>query len=174
MAETLGDRIQMAACCITLGELEFQVGEATDAIAHALKAAEIFSSVRDSASAGQAYANAAAYLIVLGDVQRARSCAIDALVGSRDARWSVIIAVAIQQLATTMAFLGDARRAAMLCGYVDKWYREVGYKRDFTEQKTYELLVTALHNELADDEVRKLTLAGSELSEAQAIIEALR
>jgi len=174
LSETLGDRIQMAACCIILAELEFQAGELTEAISLALKAAEMYGSLRDSASAGWAFGNTAAYLIVSGDVQRARLCAIDALVASRDARWSVNIALAIQQLATAMSLLGDVRRAAVLCGYVDKWCRETGFEREFTEQETYKLLVAALHKDLADDDIRRLTMAGSELSEAQAVIEALR
>jgi tetratricopeptide (TPR) repeat protein len=174
LSEALDDRIQTAACRMTLGEMAFAVGEVTQAISFALQAAEVYGSLRDSASKGQAFANAAAYLIVSGDLERAKTCAIDALIGSRDGGWSVTIAIAIQQLATAMALLGDHSRAALLCGYVDRWFREVGYEREYTEQTTYELLVSALGSKLAEEDIRRLTKAGSELSEAQAIVEALR
>jgi predicted ATPase/ribosome-binding protein aMBF1 (putative translation factor) len=174
LSQTLGDRLQLATCCIHLGELEFKAGEVTEAISHALEAADMFGSFRDSASAGWALHNAAAYLIASGDLERGRLCAIDALVASRDARSAVNITIAILQIATTMSLLGNARRAAVLCGYVDKWFRESGFEREFTEQQTYALLVAALCKELAEDELLQLTMAGTELSEAQAVIEALR
>lgn len=49
----------------------------------------------------------------------------------------------------------------------------MGVDRDVTEQRTYDVLMTALHEKLGDPEIASLAAEGAQLSEDQAVAEAL-
>jgi hypothetical protein len=120
-----------------------------------------------------ALVNSAAYLLVLGDIDGARVAAGQALALERRAQHSMNAAITTQHLATVAALRSGSRRAARLCGYVDAWYRSEGCERDTTERRTYEILLTALHEKLTDAEIEALAAEGALLSEDQAVAEAL-
>jgi tetratricopeptide (TPR) repeat protein len=159
----------------SLAELEFDMGNPRQAVAVAEEAAgavpedqwdRLFSSDRSAMSALRF--NAAAYRLMLGEVEEARLAALDAL--KLAPRWYSSIsgrnvAIPAQHLATVAALRGDADRAARLMGYVDGWYAAAGEVREPTEQRTYEILVAALKKRLREADIERLAVAGALLDE---------
>jgi hypothetical protein len=79
----------------------------------------------------------------------------------------------MQHPATVAALSSDAHRGARLRGCADASYRNLGYEPEGTEQRTYDILMTALHEKLSDAEIESLAAEGAQLSEDQAVAEAL-
>jgi tetratricopeptide (TPR) repeat protein len=116
--------------------------------------------------------NVAAYRLVLGRADAAAAPAREALSLARNEQLHGA-AIAIQHLATVGAVRGDVQRAARLRGYVDAWYRAEGCEREFTEQRTYDILMPALQEKLAAGDLERLAGEGAELSEDEAAADAL-
>ncbi len=79
----------------------------------------------------------------------------------------------IHHLATVAACSRDPRRGARLRGYVDARYRSEGYEREPTEQRMNDLLASALSEKLSAAEIEAFAAEGAQLSEDQAVAEAL-
>ena len=79
--------------------------------------------------------------------------------------------LAIQHLASVALATGDARRAALLGGFVDARYAALGLIRDTSEQYTYERLRAGLQAALSADEVAQAVSEGAALSEDIAVAE---
>lgn len=172
LATALGDEIQAIQIRGNMAEVEFEKGNAAGALELA-KAIEFQThGLRTDLTRIQALVNGAAYRIALGDVPGARSVARDALRLARGVQLSHAT-VAIQHLATVAALSAEARRGARLRGYVDMSIRSDGYEREPTEQRTYDILMTALREKLSDAEIESLAAEGAQLSEDQAVAEAL-
>jgi predicted ATPase/class 3 adenylate cyclase len=172
LATALGNERLEAIIRLNMAELEFQIGNtartlelvsAVKAGAHGLRSVE---------HVMYTLTNSAAYKIALDDIAGARRDASEALRLARGAS-SFITAVATQHLATVAARSGDPRRGARLRGYVDASYRSEDYEREPTEARTYDILMTALHEQLTDAEIETLAAEGAQLSEDQAVAEAL-
>jgi hypothetical protein len=157
---------------LNMAELEFGAGDSTRALEFAREAASAAQLAHVKRLEIAARANAAAYELVLGNIEGARGSAREALELARGAH-SMDAAIAIQHLATVAARTGDAISGARLRGYVDAWYRNEGCERDLTERRTYELLMTALRERLSEAQIEALDLEGSALSEEEAALEAL-
>jgi hypothetical protein len=71
------------------------------------------------------------------------------------------------------ALKGDVRGAAALLGYVDEWYRSVGYERDWSERKIREIISDVLSKQMPEDELLKALKSGGALSEDDAVALAL-
>ena len=69
---------------------------------------------------------------------------------------------------------GDARRGAQLLGYVDAQLVALGIARQPTEQWGYDKLMSALREQLNEDEIARLAAEGAAWSEDQAVEEALK
>ena len=80
---------------------------------------------------------------------------------------------AMQHLATVAALSGDVRRGARLRGSVDASCRDMGIEREVTEQRTYDILMTALREKLTDAEIESLAVERAQLEEDQAVAEAM-
>ncbi|MBV8068135.1 MAG: hypothetical protein JO113_09155, partial [Candidatus Eremiobacteraeota bacterium] len=172
LATALGDDDTAMHIRLNMAELEFHMGSLAQALELA-RAVEVETrGTRRTRDAISALVNGAAYRIALDDISGARAAAHDALRLGRGEE-ALAVAIAIQHLATVAALRNDPHRGARLRGYVDAWYRNQGYEREFTEQRTYEILMTALHEKLTAAELGALTAEGSQLSEDQAIAEAL-
>ncbi|HET6277013.1 MAG TPA: adenylate/guanylate cyclase domain-containing protein [Candidatus Cybelea sp.] len=172
LATELGEELQALQIRGNMAELEFQKGNAAGAL-ELVEAIEVQThGRRTDLTRIQALVNGAAYRIALGDIPGARSVARDVL---RLARGVQLFhaTIAIQHLATVAALSGDAPRGARLRGYVDALYRNTSFERELTEQRTYEILVTALREKLSDAEIESLAAEGAQLSEDQAVAEAL-
>jgi hypothetical protein len=113
--------------------------------------------------------NAAAYAIVLGELEAAHAAADEALVEARRAGLPNWITVSIQHLATVAALRGETRAAARLCGYCDMMFEREGMARGYTEARTYAILRAALLAGASVEEVAHGTAEGAALTADQAI-----
>ena len=66
--------------------------------------------------------------------------------------------------ALVFALREDLARAATLEGYADAAFARHGYEREFTETTTYARLTALLREELAPDELARLTTEGAALT----------
>ena len=167
-----GDELQAMLIRANMADLEFGKGNAAGAL-ELVKAIEAQTrGLRTESTRISALMNGAAYRIALGDIPGARNNAREALRNAHGVRL-LSAAIATQHLATVATLSGDARRGAQLRGYVDASYRSIGYQREPTEQCTYDILMTALREELSDAEIESLAAEGAQLSEDQAVAVAL-
>ncbi len=158
---------------MNMAELAFRMGDTVRALELTQAIVAAAGNPRSDYTVLHALVNGAAYRIAVGDIAGARS---SARAGLRYARGAFFFdaTIAIAHLAAVAARSGDPRRAARLFGYVDAWYRSnEGYEREPTEQHVYDILMTALHEQLADVEIEALGAEGARLSEDQAVAEAL-
>ncbi|HLY02015.1 MAG TPA: helix-turn-helix domain-containing protein [Candidatus Cybelea sp.] len=166
-----GGSLEATAIRGDLAELEFSAGNPARALEFAEAAAAAARQARAKRVETSALANAAAYQLVLGDIGGARLAAREALALAQSAH-PMNVAIATQHLATVAALRGDARCGARLRGYVDAWYSAEGCERDVTERRTYDILMNALRERLAGDEIEALAAEGALLSEEQAVLAA--
>ena len=172
-------RTQWLATMTTLAEVESDMGNIRQAAAVADEAAAavpriewpgLFWSDVDVMAVNRI--NAAAYRLMLGEVDEARLAALDGLeLERRDGPRNHTIPT--QHLATVGALRGDAHRAARLKGFVDAWYAATGEIRFPTEQRTYEILVAALEERLSKTDINRLSAEGALLDEDEAVAMAL-
>lgn len=80
----------------------------------------------------------------------------------------------VERLAQLAVLRGNARRSALLIGYVDAQYTALKMQRYAGEQSGYDKLMAALPETLSNDEIAQLTADGATWSEDQAIAEALK
>jgi predicted ATPase/class 3 adenylate cyclase len=174
LATALGIGTSATVIRVNMAELEFKIGNTAQALelVSAIKAETAERRTNYSVDVIGALMNSAAYQIALDDVAGARIDALDALRIARGVSW-LDTAIAVQHLATIAARSGDPRRGALLRGYVDAAYRSGGYEREWTESRTHEILMTALREKLTDAEIETLAAEGAQMSEDQAVAEAL-
>ncbi|MGB6519568.1 MAG: hypothetical protein WBE79_13815, partial [Candidatus Cybelea sp.] len=169
LATALGNEMIARAFRINMAELEYKIGNAARAL-------ELVSAIKTETGRGPirglAWGNSAAYKIALGDIAGARIDAREGLRLVRGASWTQTASV-IQHLATVAALGGDPNRGARLRGYADASYRSEGNERGPSDARSYEILMTALREKLTDAEIETLAAEGAQLSEDQAVAEAL-
>jgi tetratricopeptide (TPR) repeat protein len=168
----IGHEHGMARSHGNLAEVEFACGNAATALALINEVAGIFSKLRFASRLATCRVNAAAYQLALGEIDAAESAA-EALRLAQRTQDTPLIAIATRQVATVLALRGQARSAALLIGYVDKWYEVEGSQRERSEQKIYEMLVTSLSAQLVETEQKSLMKHGSRLTEKEAANAAL-
>jgi predicted ATPase/class 3 adenylate cyclase len=168
----LGDEFKATIIRLNIAELEFGKGNAASAL-------ELVKAIEDQTRGSHTdysriapLLNGATYRIVLGDIPGARNDARDALRFARGVRL-LQAAIAMQHLATVAALSGDAHRGARLRGYVDAAYHNMGIELLVTERRMYDILMTALREKLTDAEIESLAAEGAQLSEDQAVAEAM-
>jgi hypothetical protein len=84
------------------------------------------------------------------------------------------INLAIQHLATVAVLKRDVDRAARLSGYLAAWYRARGIeRRRAVEPRTYDMLIVELRTLLSDGRLAQLAELGAQLSQDDAVAEAL-
>jgi tetratricopeptide (TPR) repeat protein len=171
LTTSLGSSLEATALRGDLAELEFSAGNPARALEFAQAAAAAAGHARAKRVEISARANAAAYQLVLGDIDGARAAAREALALARGAH-PMDAAIATQHLATVAALRGDAASGARLRGYVDAWYSSQGCQRDLTERRTYAILMSALRERLSGAEIEVLAAEGALLLEEQAVLEA--
>ena len=171
--KALGDELRTAGVLGSMAELEFAAGDPKQALYFVNEALELAFLGKPSANVAIWRNNSAAYRIALGDLTGARESAHEGLRLARQVQQEMRVAIALQHLALLAGLGGDARRAAQLLGYVDARYEQVGTKRESTERWGYDRLLTALRDALSDDEIKNLTAEGAQLSENQAVAEAM-
>jgi hypothetical protein len=172
LATVLGVDVQKTAIRLNMADLEFRTGNTPRAL-------ELVSEIRAEGPGLYSFTSvitllvdSAAFKIALDDIAGAR---IDAREGLRLARGAepFLSAAAFQRLATVAALSGDPHCGARLRGFVDAWYRSGGSEREPMEVRMDEILMTALRGQLTDAEIETLAADGSQMSEDQAVAEAL-
>jgi ATP/maltotriose-dependent transcriptional regulator MalT len=171
LATALGNDYDASWMRLSMAELEFEMGDSSRALELARAVEDETAGPRTETHVILARANEAAYRLALGDIGGAHVAACEALRRGRGAYVQAAM-IAIQHLATVAALSGDPRRGARLRGYVDAWFRSEGYEREPTEQRTYEILTSALREQLNDPEIEALAGEGAQLSEDRAVAEA--
>ena len=166
------DELGAARLLGNLAELAFAASDPAQAL-HLTREALELTSLRKHRLKASWHNNTAAYCIALGDIAAARESALEALRLGRQVGHEVYLAVAIQHLALLAALGGDIRRGALLLGYVEARYDQLGLKREPTEQWGYDNLLAALRVTLTEDEITRLAAEGGAWSEDQAVEKAL-
>ena len=172
--KALGNETGAARVLGNLAESQFADGDPEQALRSVSEALEINRRGKNATSIATDYTNGAAYRLALGDLAGARESARKALRVARQGRVELSIAIALQHLALLAAVGSDAPRAAMLLGYVDACFTELGIKREFTEQWGYDKLIVALHAALEEDEIARRSAEGADWDEDYAVMEALK
>ncbi len=167
-----GDKAAATGVRLNMAELEFDTGHPDTALELTRDVEAEPRTPRMKRHVFFALQNGAAYRLALGDFAGARAAALDALqiIRGTDPHY---VTINIAHLATVAACSGDARRGARLRGYVDAQYRSEGYVREPTEQRMDELLASALREKLSLGEIDAFAAEGTQLSEDQAVADAL-
>ena len=169
LATAQGNEVIARAFRVNIAEIEYKIGNTARAL-------ELVSEIKSEAGRDPirlcASGNSAAYKIALGDIAGARIDARETLRLARGADWFASIG-AIEHIASVAALGVDPRRGARLRGYVDAAHSRVGNKRGPADARSYEILMTALREKLTDAEIDALGAEGAQLSEDQAVAEAL-
>ncbi len=168
------------ATMVILAELEFHAGNVREAAELADESASAYPLSEDAGGTMWELptnrCNAAAYRLVLGEIDEAQRAALSGLElvvhrrlthTSRQQTW------AIAHLATVAALRGDTDRAVRLMGYVDAWYLAEGEAREYTEQRAYDILVGALQQRLNAADIERLAAEGALLNRDTAVDMAL-
>lgn len=173
LAESIDDDFSASTIRLNLAELEFQTGNAEAALelARALERPSAGSHTGSFHQIG-ALGNCTAYRIALGNIADARLTGRATLRLARGVD-ALMTTGAAQHLGAIAALSGDARTGAMLLGYVNAWYGEHGYEREPTEQRSYDILMTALREQLSQDEIESFAAEGARLSEEDAVNKAM-
>jgi predicted ATPase/class 3 adenylate cyclase len=155
--KSIGAARPSAHVALYLAELEFQAGDAEAAVRLVSEALVTERELNDVDSVAFVLCNLAAYLVSLCRWVEAASRAREALALARERGIAVAAVWALQHLAAIAALrpgadfaapLEDRRRAARLLGFVDSRIAEFEIRRDFTEQKEYERVLTAVEDAL--------------------------
>ncbi|MGA9945540.1 MAG: adenylate/guanylate cyclase domain-containing protein [Candidatus Cybelea sp.] len=172
--EATGAQSLAGALSLNLAEAEFVGGDAAAALR---LAAEALASDRAAnfTRVPLLQANMAAYLIAMERYDEARSHAREALSGARSTRHDVPALWALQHLAAVAALQpgADRMRAARLLGYVDERLAARDIRRQYTEEREYDAILSALRRAMSQDEINRLTAEGSAWREEHAFDEAL-
>jgi predicted ATPase len=165
-----GERLAAA----NLAEVEHARGRTQRAIAIVREMLPELRSGADKHGLSLILQNLAGYLVAIDDLPGAAAAAREAI-GIRAAREPdhTHVAIAIEHLALAEALRGDGVLAATLEGYADAVFGRHGYPRQLTESTTYDRLTALLREELAPDELARLTAAGAALTPEAAIALAL-
>ena len=94
--------------------------------------------------------NLAAYLVFLGALDVAVGVGLEALRDAYDSSDQGLLTLALQHIAAAIA-RSDPKRAARLLGYVNRAFGATGFKRETTELRSYDVLMSALHDALSSD-----------------------
>jgi predicted ATPase len=171
--QTFGSKDEIAHVLTNMAELEFAMSNPRHAMRLANGAAGVLSFERNAICATTCYNNIAAYSVALADIDGAYEAAREALRLARQVRDEKLLNIALQHLALIAALSGTTHHGARVMGYVDAQFSELGLKREYTEQWTYNKLLATLRETMSDEEIAKVAAEGTTLSEDKAVEVAL-
>lgn len=163
-----------AAVATNLAEAEFRGGDPAAALRLASAALETNRTNIFTYRVAFLMSNMAAYLVALGRYDEARLKAREALEMARDVHYDVAALWAMQHLAAGAALEPhhERERAARVLGYVDARLATLETHREYTEQREYDMALSALREALGADRVVTLMDEGRGWNEDQATAEA--
>jgi tetratricopeptide (TPR) repeat protein len=169
--KAVGNEHGIAQMLANMADMEFSAGNPERALRLAKESLEIRSLLKSPAILS--YVNMAAYCIALGDLSGARDSAREGLRLAQQVQDKWLLS-AIQHLALVASLRGATRRGAQLRGYVDAQFEPLQTKRGYTEQWSYDKLVSTLHETLSGEETAKVAAEGAAWTEDHAVEEALK
>lgn len=168
-----GDELLAAVARLNLAELEFAAHDDVRALELVQDARSTYRAAGLLSADALAVVNEAAYRLMLGDSDGARLAARDGVAFSQRGQSGGALVPALQVLAALAASRGDPERGALLIGFVDAWNASRGYELEATERRTYAAATAALRSALSDADRARLSRAGANLSEGEAMTIAL-
>src|SRR5579872_3668288 len=171
--KALGNEAGLVRVLSNLAELEFADGHFDQAQRFAGEALQICADGKNATALALINTNRAAYSIAMGNLDAAREAMREGLRGARQAQNAGLAAVTLQHYALLGAMCGHVQSAARLVGYVNMLFRNLRYRRESTEQWSYDKLMAALREDLSEAEIEKLGAEGATWSEDQAVEAAL-
>ena len=172
---SLGDTRAEHVVAFNLAEMEHTRGQTQRAIVIARETLAAVRTGPDPAFLAHILYNLAGYLVAADDLPGAIAAARESI-GIHGAREPdhAHVALAIDDLALALALRGERARAATLEGYADTALRRRGFERQNDDQKrTHDRLASLLRDELAPDDLARLTAEGATLTPEAAITLAL-
>jgi tetratricopeptide (TPR) repeat protein len=154
-------------------EAHFRAGEKSAAIEIAKDALAEARELGDEFLVMRSLSNTSTYLLACDRYDESRDAAREALELSHIARGATTVTWTVQHLATIAAARGDHTSAARLYGFTRAHLAELSAVGDFSEQSERQRLEAMLRSELAPSDLERLAFAGGEMSEAEAIEEAI-
>lgn len=169
-----GDTRNVVRILSWLAEVEFQIGNVEAALQHVDDAISLGRRTRDSGIFFiTALMNSAAYHVWSGNIAEARASAREGIALVRELQMLQDLVFGVQFLASVSAASGDHVRAARLLGFVDARLLQMDESRQLTEKMLYDRLMASLREQANEEEIATLLAEGSNLSEEEAIEEAL-
>ncbi|HMD03234.1 MAG TPA: BTAD domain-containing putative transcriptional regulator [Candidatus Baltobacteraceae bacterium] len=170
----LGNTYKEQVSILNLAETEHSRGRTQRSIELARENIPALRLGSDKVFLSKALGNLAGYLAATDDLVGAAAAAREAIeaLATSDPD-SPQVAIGVDVLALVSALRGERERAAVLEGYADPAFERLGYKREFTETKTYDRLIALLRAGVAPDTFARLTAEGAALTPAAAIALAL-
>jgi predicted ATPase/class 3 adenylate cyclase len=171
---SLGNTHNEVVAVLNRAEIEHERGQTEQAIALVREILPKARRSREMALARSLLANLAGYLVASDDLPGAIEAAYD-VIGPQARRESddEKVALVVEHLALACALCGEFARASILEGYAASAFRQLGFKREFTEITSYERLTGLLRESLAPDELARLAAEGGALTVEAAIALAL-
>ncbi|HLW37194.1 MAG TPA: adenylate/guanylate cyclase domain-containing protein [Candidatus Eremiobacteraceae bacterium] len=167
------DETELARIRGNFAEFEFAGGNPEKALINALEAMTTYARGRNFEFLATYGNNSSAYRVALNDLDGAYDAAFEAVGLARESQSAFDIAVGCQHLALIGALRGHTREAALVLGYVNEKFGELGIHREYTEKWGFEKIKALLAATLSAAELDELTKQGAKLSDDQAIEAAL-
>jgi predicted ATPase/class 3 adenylate cyclase len=171
-ARSQGDDRLTSVSLNNLAEREFSIGNVGRAIELARESLAHDRNRKDAAALGFGLINLAAYLLSQGELDEARNLAHEGLRRASDVQNSVLIACAIQHLASIAAIRKDYECAALLLGYTNTFFTSTF--REPTEQREYDATISELREGLGEVRMSELLQRGATMPPEQATADALK
>jgi|HubBroStandDraft_4_1064222.scaffolds.fasta_scaffold00028_59 predicted ATPase/class 3 adenylate cyclase len=171
---SLGETRAEQVVAFDLAEIEHARGATPRAITLIREALPVVRAASDTALLATVLYNLAGYCVAVDDLPGAFAAARESI-GIRGAREPDhnFVALAIYELALALALRGERTRAATLHGYAETALRRRGFELQFVQKRTHDRLTSLLRDELAPDELARLTADGAALTPDAAIALAL-
>ncbi len=171
---SLGNTHNEVVAVLNLAEIEHEKGQTEQAIALVREILPQARRGRETALVRSALVNLAGYLVAADDFPGVIEAAYE-VIGPHARREpdDAKVAQVVEHLALVYALRGELARASILEGYAASAFRQLGFRREFTEITTYERLTALLREGLAPDELARLTAEGAALATEGALALAL-
>ncbi len=174
------ERVALIARMVS-AEAHFRVGDMNAAVELGAEAVDDARALGDEFVMMRTLSNLAGYLLAAGKYDEARNASREALNYSQLARGATTVLFALQHLALLAALqvfgenptAENRARAARLFGFIESRIAALGARGDFSERQEHERLENLLKKTFSPPELDRFTLAGSVMSEAEAIREAM-
>lgn len=167
----------VAYVSLALAEVEFGDGRTEDALRRIRDTVAVCHRGLQRIQLAVAFANSAAYLVMLERFDEARESAVQALTLAREVGIEYGVAIAMQHLVAvallrpnenSSAAYREHLRAARLLGFVDARFEQIGRLRDHTEQQEFDKIVAALQLKFDRGQLAQLFAEGKAWNDDEA------